>query len=179
MKTIPESEMIFGKFDEADLFHIEKSQMYKKLGSGIKTVEFVLMHPRNSVIFLEAKKSCPNAANRFEDQIKERKFEEYYTSIAEKFIMSLQIYLAAILNRYQDISEVGEHLQSIANVKEFKFKFVLVIKNAEDVAWLAGPLAELKARLLQVRKIWNIEIAVLNEGLAMENHLVCRDGENI
>ena len=31
--------MDFGKFDEADLFYIENSKIYKNLGSGIKTVE--------------------------------------------------------------------------------------------------------------------------------------------
>ena len=56
MKTIQESEMTFGKFDEADLFHIESSKIYKELGSGIKTVEFILKYDEDSIIFLEAKK---------------------------------------------------------------------------------------------------------------------------
>lgn len=73
--------MNFGKFDEAELFHIENSRIYKNLGSGIKTVEFVLRQNKNSIIFLEAKKSCPNAANRYESPKKEEKFEEYYSSI--------------------------------------------------------------------------------------------------
>ena len=47
------------------------------------------------------------------------------------------------------------------------------LKNAEDITWLAGPLAELKARLLQIRKIWGVEIAVLNEELAGEYKLIC------
>ena len=34
--------MDFGEFDEKNLFHIEDSKIYKSLGSGIKTVEFVL-----------------------------------------------------------------------------------------------------------------------------------------
>ena len=42
MKIITESEMNFGKFDETDLFHIEDSKIYKEIGSGIKTVEFIL-----------------------------------------------------------------------------------------------------------------------------------------
>ena len=58
-------------------------------------------------------------------------------------------------------------------MKNMKLKFVLVIKNAEDVAWLAGPLAELKSRLLQVRKIWSIEVMVLNEELAEKLSLTC------
>ena len=47
-----------------------------------------------------------------------------------------------------------------------KLKFVLVIKNAEDVAWLVGPSAELKAGYYRLEKFRNIEIMVLNEELA-------------
>ena len=73
--------MNFGKFNETDLFHIENSKIYKDLGSGIKTVEFVLKYDENSIVFLEAKKSCPNAANRYESEEKEEKFEEYYSCL--------------------------------------------------------------------------------------------------
>lgn len=59
---------------------------------------------------LEAKKSCPNAENRYESEEKEQKFEEYYSSITEKFTASLQIYLAAILNRYPSVLELGVRL---------------------------------------------------------------------
>lgn len=173
MKIISESEMKFGKFDEADLFHIEDSQIYKNLGSGIKTVEFILKYDENSIVFLEAKKSCPNAVNRYKSEEKEQKFEEYYASITEKFIASLQIYLAAILDKYQDTSEIGDGLRVVNSMKDIQLKFILVIKNAEDIGWLAGPLAELKARLLQIRKIWGVELVVLNEELARKYHLTC------
>lgn len=56
MKIISESEMNFGRYDEANLFHIEDSKIYKDLGTGIKTVEFILKHNENSIVFLEAKK---------------------------------------------------------------------------------------------------------------------------
>ena len=148
MSVIPESGMNFGKYDEKDLFHIETSEIYKKLGDGIPTVEFILKD-------------------------NEQKFEEYYGSITEKFISSLQIYLAAIMNRYQDTSEIGDNLRSVSNMKDVKLKFILVVKNAEDITWLAGPLAELRARLLKVRKIWGVEVVVLNEELAGEYNLTC------
>lgn len=173
MKVITESEMNFGKFEETDLFHIEDSQIYKDIGSGIKTVEFILKYDENSIVFLEAKKSCPNVANRYESKKKEQKFEEYYSSIAEKFIASLQIYLAAILDKFQNTEEVGDKLKTVNSMKNIQLKFILVVKNAEDITWLAGPLAELKARLLQIRKIWGVEIAVLNEELAGEYKLIC------
>ena len=49
MKIITESEMNFGKFEEEALFHIEDSKIYKDLGSGIKTVEFILRYSKNSI----------------------------------------------------------------------------------------------------------------------------------
>lgn len=173
MKVIAESEMQFGKFEETDLFHIEDSKIYKNLGSGIKTVEFILRYDENSIVFLEAKKSCPNVANRYKSEEKEQKFEEYYSSITEKFIASLQIYLAVILDKFQDVEEVGDKLKTVNSMKDIQLKFILVIKDAEDITWLAGPLAELKVRLLQIRKIWDVEIAVLNEELAGEYKLTC------
>lgn len=56
MKVITESEMNFGEFDESNLFHIENSKIYRDLGDGIKTVEFILKYKEDSIIFLEAKK---------------------------------------------------------------------------------------------------------------------------
>ena len=61
---------------------------------------FLHKYNERSVLFLEAKKSCSNAENRYESEEKEQKFEKYYSSITEKFVAFLQIYLAAILNRY-------------------------------------------------------------------------------
>ena len=67
---------------------------------------------------------------------------------------------------------MGEGLRSVNSLKEIQLKFILVVKNAEDIKWLAGPMAELKARLLQIRKIWGAEVAVLNEELAREYKLI-------
>ena len=173
MKIITESEMNFGKFDEENLFHIEDSKIYKDLGSGIKTVEFILKWKKNEILFLEAKTTCPNSANKNESMKKTQKFEEYYSEITEKFMDSLQVYLAAVMGRYPDLAEIGAELRSVDSMKEIRLKFILVVKNAKDITWLARPLAELKARLLQVRKIWGVEVAVLNEELAKENKLTC------
>lgn len=59
------------------------------------------------------------------------------------------------------------------SMKDIHLKFILIIKDAKDVTWLAGPLAELRARLRLFCKIWGIEVAVLNEELAREYSLVC------
>ena len=126
---------------------------------------------------MEAKKSCPIAANRHESEKKEEKFEEYYRSISEKFVESLQIYLAAILDRFQDVSEMRDNLKVMSSLKDIQLKFILVVKNAADVAWLAGPRVELENRLSQIRKIWDVKIVVLNEELAGKYNLLCQKNE--
>lgn len=171
MKDIYESEMKFGSFSEMDLFEIEKSQQLKKLGKGIKSVEFILLNKKRNIIFLEAKKTCPNENNMHQTKEKEEKFGEYYDSIAEKFAGSLQVYMASIVNRYDDQEEVGENLRKIEDYHDKRIQLVLVIKEAET-EWLAGPKARLEEKLLTLRKIWKAEIVVLNYELAKKYNLV-------
>ena len=76
------------------------------------------------------------------------------------------------MDKYQDVSEVGDRLRTVDSMKNIQLKFILVVKNAKDITWLAGSLAELKARLLQLRKIWGVEIAVLNEEIAREYRIM-------
>lgn len=75
MKDIYESEMKFGSFSEMDLFEIEKSQLLKKLGKGIKSVEFILLNKKRNIIFLEAKKTCPNENNMHQTKEKKKNSE--------------------------------------------------------------------------------------------------------
>lgn len=62
MAIIVESDMRFGEFDEERLFVIEHSDVYKKAGKGIKTVEFIYLTENDNLLFIEAKQSCPNEA---------------------------------------------------------------------------------------------------------------------
>lgn len=173
---VKESEMNFGDFDDDSLFYIERSNLYQKLGPGFKTVELVIKDANHGIIFLKAKKSCPNKANYNKSSESKTKFEEYYSSVTEKFITSLQIYLAAILGVHENTTEIGEKLRIRNNsLKDMELKFVLVIKDAADEEWLAGPRQELNSRLRQIQKIWKIKVLVLNESLAQKYHLVCSE----
>ena len=62
MRDIVESGVNFGPYAEDNLFYIEKSDLYKSLGAGIKTTEFVLraneLEP--AILFVEAKTNAPN-----------------------------------------------------------------------------------------------------------------------
>lgn len=169
-RDIVESEMDFGPYEEQDLFHIEKASLYSNLGEGIKTVEFVLRRNENSICFVEAKKSMPNAENRQESKEKLEKFEAFYGAITEKFLNSLQIYLAAVLGRYGSTEELGQKLRNAEFLKNICFRFVLVVKTADE-KWLPGACAELNARILATRKIWDARVVVLNEAMAQKQGL--------
>lgn len=172
-KTIEESGVIFGEFNSDNLFHIEESKLYKSFGSGIKTVEFILLDQKDNIIFLEAKTGCPNPKNKEMGGDITDRFTAFYDDISEKFVDSLQVYLAGILDRYGAVKEIGEKLTEIEPLKDRKLKFVLVITSDEiKEEWLWGPQLELDARLLKFRKIWGINIVVLNKKLAYEYGLL-------
>ena len=166
-KIINESGVAFGEFNSDDLFYIEESDLYKSLGTGIKTVEFIVLDQKDTIIFLEAKTGCPNPQNKEMGGEKTEKFVEFYNDISEKFIDSLQIYIAGLLEKYGKTEEIGENLMKVKPLEKKKLKFVLVI-TADEIKeeWLWGPKLELENRLLKLRKIWGISVIVLNKSLA-------------
>lgn len=171
MKSIRESDMEFGKYCEEDLFHIERSNILSALGEGIKTVEFVLKKNDNMLMFVEAKKSCPNPQNKEESGEKAKKFEKFFSDITDKFYDSFQVYLASLLGRYDEIDEVGSSIREVEDFKKFEVRFVLVVKTAH-LDWLAAPKAILEERLFALRKIWNIKVLVLNEEMAVKYGMI-------
>lgn len=171
MTTIIESEMCFGDYTEEKLFQIEHSDLHKSLGAGIKSVEFILLRGKETIIFVEAKKSCPNGSNRLISEEKQEKFENYYTDIVDKFIDSLQMFLTTVLGR-SGSNAIGRDIKDKADYSKTSFLFVLVIKTAIDEAWLVGPQHELEERLKSFRKIWGIKIIVLNFDLAVQHGIV-------
>lgn len=169
---IKESNMEFGEFASEDVFQMEHSKLHASFGDGIKTVEFVLLKDDNKILFVEAKTTCPNRDNRYESEEKAEKFEEYFEDISDKFIDSLQMMLNAYLQRNKYVDGIGNNLMKQGICSKVKFCFVLVIKNADNEEWLAGPKEELEMRLLRWRKLWNVNIAVLNEKLAVKYGLI-------
>lgn len=164
--------MEFGVFLKEDVFQIENSKLHLSFGEGIKTVEFILLKDNDKLLFVEAKSSCPNYDNRYETEEKTEKFEEYFSDVSSKFIDSLQMMLNVALWRDVNTSRIGEHIKERDIYSKIKFCFVLVVKKAEREEWLAGPKAELEARLLHWKKLWKVDIVVLNEELALQYGLI-------
>lgn len=172
MKPIVESDMVFGEYKEDSLFCIENSELQKSCGENVKTVEFAILIDKRNLCFVEAKSTFPNPANRSADQKMKMKFEEYFQDITEKFEDSFQMVLSGILQHTDKLNGMGTEIKNIKNLSGIKINFILVVKKAEDVAWLAAPKAELEARLIKMRKIWNVDIKVLNEALAKKLGLI-------
>ncbi len=172
MKHVVESDMYFGDYLDDNFFAIEHSSLHNSLGEGIRTVEFVLLQQKNNILFVEAKKSCPNKFNKDESEEKQEKFEEYYREITEKFCDSLQMFLSVVLGKNMSADEMGKNFLDDRKFSDYELKFVLVIESAKDSTWLAGPKEELGERLKKLRKIWGVKIVVLDTAMAERYGLV-------
>lgn len=171
MRTIEEPGIVFGGFDEKRLFMIEHSDVHKKAGKGIKSVEFIYLTNHDDLLFVEAKKSCPNAMNKDETAEKQRKYEEFFSDVTDKFIDSIEMFATTALGRNNECANIGEEIRNKENYAKTNFKLVLVVTEAEE-SWLPGPKAELEERLLRWRKIWKADVLVINKKMALEYGLI-------
>lgn len=162
--VITESGMRFGPFDEADIFLIEKTQLYKSMGENIKAVEFVLCQPMKAICFIEAKSSSPKPHNH-------KDFDEFILELYEKFVHSIDLFFSIILKRKED--KDGE-MPSCFHGAEYaciSIKLILVI-NGHEIRWLSPISDALKKKLKRQIKTWNLTVAVLNNQLAYKNQLI-------
>jgi hypothetical protein len=171
MANVIESDMLFGEYPDDNFFRIENSDLHKSVGKGIRAVEFVLLN-KNELLFVEAKKSCPNAKNKDDNKVKKIKFEEYYSEITDKFLDSLNMFLSGITDFNEQQEGMGNKIKNKKLFSKSNIRFVLVIKDAKDVEWLAGPKAILDERLKKIRKIWKAEVIVHSYETAMAKGLI-------
>lgn len=171
MRVIEEPGIVFGPFEEKRLFVIEHSDAHKKAGTGIKTVEFVYLTDNDNLWFVEAKKTCPNVKNKDETAEKQRKYEEFFSDVTDKFIDSIEMYAAMALGRGGDYEDIGKEIRDKRTYVNTGFKLILVVAEAEE-SWLMGPKIELETRLMRWRKIWKADVIVLNKQLAKEYGLI-------
>lgn len=167
MSLIEESGILFGEFEPERLFVIENSEVQKGAGQGIKTVEFLYLTENENLLFLEAKSSCPNAENKDETELKQKKYEAFFTEITDKFVDSLNMFAVTALGRNNDYVDEENFIKNKRTYENIGIKLILVVANAEE-SWLQGPKAELERRLLRVRKIWNADVLVLNKKMAQK-----------
>ena len=164
------SEMVFGDYGIGDLFHIEKTELYKKLnGKGFKTVEFVLLRPNmKQVWFVEARKTMPAKSNK-------TRLDEDIVEISQKFVDSFM--LACGIWFGQHVSKVEMHGNGD---RFFKYGnrviFALMLKNRK------GKLTAIAEYIKQkfpkaVRMLWEFDVVVLNEEMAIDENIIVAENE--
>lgn len=169
--TIDESEMRFGEFHPESLFHIEKCPQYqgRLMKKGVKSCEFILKRD-NALLFVEAKKTCPNQITAESPQEKKEKYEEFINDITEKMRHSLATYASILLKR-QKQDQLPEAMKS-PDLSGLKLKLVLVVKEAE-MAWLIPLQDKLQQEMISELRIWDCsQFFVINEEMARRKHLV-------
>ena len=164
MIIIKESEMEFGPFEENEVFQIEKSNLYKAM-RNTKVVVFILQKESALLYFVEAKSSSPRPVPDNKD-----KFDEFITEIVEKFLHSINLCHAALFKRHENANDMPESIKDI-DASQMKIVFVLVI-NGHSIDWLPPLQVALERRLQAYSSIWDVNVAVLNDSLDQERHLV-------
>jgi hypothetical protein len=163
---ILESGVMFGDFEQDDVFEIEKSPAVARLGDGICKVEFICnQNQAKRIVFLEAKSSYP------------RKADDFFKEIKAKMLHSLTIWVASVTGRHPDIKDgIGVNLQRTTALKK-PIHFILVIPDMPSEH--CGVASDKFRQYMSVeRRLWNIkdrDIRVLNRQKAEQIGLVSSD----
>ena len=163
MVRIPESGMMFLVKNENELFRIEKSMLYRKMGDSIKTVEFI-SYSETKLRFVEAKTSAPKPESG-------ENFIEFVNDVSNKFAHSLDMYLAVILKRMKDeINEMSELLKTV-DIENATIYFMLVVKGHQK-EWMLHITEALNKKLSRYAKIWSIRIIAINDETAHQRGII-------
>jgi len=144
-------------------FHTEESKLYKNMGVGVRSVEFVRARNDN-LLFVEAKITFPNPENPNEENI--GRFGSEVGEMCEKFIHSLNLLASAELGVANN-----DRPDDFVLPKKASITFVLVIKD-HKLKW-CKPIKEkiLSMLPLYLKKMWKPEIYVINKRIAIDRGL--------
>jgi len=165
---IREAGLLFGKFDEANCFHIEESKIYSCLkGKGYKSVEFVLRLPdRNELLFVEGKTSLPSEQNI-------ERFHEEIANISRKFMDSVLLTIGIWFGEHNAKVAVPENGETFFTYGT-QIIFVLVIKNRtwDGLSYIAECILQ---KLRCEHRLMRFKVLVLREEDAIKRKLVIGD----
>lgn len=165
MITVTESGMTFGPFDERNLFKVEDSPFVRRL-NGIKACEFVCWNGvTNQLVFIEAKSSVPNPRTSPEQ------FESYFIEMLEKFDNALQMLVAGVLIRSEELSDQLEAGIAQVNWSQATILFYLVIPDVPN-EFLPGLTDKLRQILHRQLGIWKAHAFVINRQQALKRQIV-------
>ena len=159
------SDMTFGDYEVGDLFHIEKTDVYKKIAvKGFKSVEFVLLRSNKEEIwFVEARKTMPAKSNV-------ERLDEDISEISQKFVDSFMLTCGMWFGQHFSNTELNENCDNFFKYGN-KVIFALIVKNRK------GKLTALAEYIKQkfpknVRALWGFDVVVLNEEMAVSEKII-------
>jgi hypothetical protein len=153
---IIESDM---RFIADNAFHIEKSQVYRNIGKGIRSVEFIRVLD-NDLLFVEAKTTFPNPNND------KNSYQSAIDEICEKFIHSLNL----VSSLYVRVA-IDPLFAKITLQDKTSLIFVLIIAN-HQLCWCRFVKRSIETALpFYLRKIWKPTIYVINKEIAIHHKL--------
>jgi len=165
MKDYIESGMNFiPLFINNNSLYVEKSQFYKNLGEGVRTVEFICLKQSNKLYFIEAKNTAPKPSNK-ED------FTKYCDEQLHKMQHSMDLFISREVGVNKDFGNEFPDCFIGKKFSEYKIIFLLIIKNHKK-EWCNLVLNGLQRKLIALRKIWKIDIAVWNGETALEKRFI-------
>lgn len=141
-----ESNMQFS-FPDEDSYMIEKSEVVSDYNS-LKTCEVFAMI-NGKLTMIEAKSSSPRPMNK-------GKFDEYIADISRKFVDTILLFNAIMLNRHG--RNYGEKLPAnilSQDIKKLSFALYLII-HGNETEWMIPIQEALKKSLRHVLNAWNI-----------------------
>jgi hypothetical protein len=153
---IDEPGFRFGGFNIEDVFQIEKTHINASLGS--RSVEFVLFHNENDLLFVEAKSSAPKPEHQ-------ENFDLYIEKISEKFQHSINTFFALILKRLDDSKNELPFTFRKIDYSEIEIILLLVIKG-HKAHWLQPIYTALMHRLKRFIKTFRLKMSVINDEMA-------------
>jgi len=161
--------MQFGPFDKENVFHIEESIIYKNLQKNIKIAEFVLIEDtkvERTFYIVEAKSSSPRSKGEL---------DEFVNEISDKLLNSLLLTTALHLKRHCNFFEgLPSEFKKSENYS-LKTVLLLVIKGHKK-EWLIPVNDKLNVKMRDIRKIWPLDVLVINDSIACEKRLICELG---
>ena len=166
MKTVEESGMDFGPFDENYLYEIEHSDLHRAIGKGIKIAEFVFYEDSSKCFsIIEAKSSSPRPESG-------ENFSKYIHEIEEKLTNAFLLLNSAILKRHGNPNIPAVIMNT--KLDEPAYRFFLVIRGHEK-EWLPPLQDAMNMVLNRYLKTWNIapnSVLVINDEIARSKGLI-------
>jgi len=167
--------------DKSKVFYIEKSDLYQALNQGqegVKSVEFVMKKGRK-IQFIECKGSFPNSANPEKKEEIEIQCQKLYNKLHHSLdlLLAKQVGISKHLN-YEFAKELGNPEVLDVNLSGTKIIFLVVMgKNEKTKEWYKKEWCKqvqkvLNNKLIPLRKIWDIDVLVIDNEQARKRQMI-------